>query len=133
MATKMDFTGYRQVCVNGDSFFITKPYFDKIDRTTLQAAPAWYKWYFKEDGKRYLASIQFSQNEPGTSEQPEDDVEIFELFKKYFSNTQLPTALVIEKEGNQFISYLTNGSKKVDVPIVKSEMDILKPGEDAWF
>lgn len=133
MATKMDVTGYRQVCVNADSFFITKPYFDKIDRTILQAAPAWYKWYFKEDGKRYLGLIQFSKNKPGISEQPEDDIEIFELFKSYFSTTTLPTALVIEKVGTNFIAYLTNGTKKVDIPIQNSNYNELKPDEDAWF
>lgn len=133
MATKMDVTGYRQVCVNADSFFITKPYFDQIDRTVLLAAPAWFRWYFREDGKRYDGIVQFSKNDTGTSEQPEDDVEIFEFFKKYFQNSKLPAALVIEKEGDQFVSYLTNGSKKVEVPVVRSQILELKPNDNTWF
>ncbi|TCM60888.1 hypothetical protein EC844_1308 [Acinetobacter calcoaceticus] len=39
VATKMDVHGYRQFCVDGDSFFITKADFKNIDQMALQALP----------------------------------------------------------------------------------------------
>lgn len=82
MATKMDVTGYKQVCVNADSFFITKPYFDQIDRTVLLAAPAWYRWYFREDGKRYDGIVQFSK----MTKEPVSNLKMMLKYLSYLKN-----------------------------------------------
>lgn len=133
IATKMDLYGYRQSCVNGDSFFITKNNFKDIDLKQLQAVPTWYKWFYKENGKRYFASISFSKNIAGRKEDPEGDLHIFETFQKYFSSHQQSTALVIDKIDGQFVAYLTNGTKKVELTLHHLTNRELREEEFIWF
>lgn len=133
VATKMDVYGYRQFCVDGDSFFITKADFKNIDQTTLQAVPTWFKWFYKENGKRYQSTVCFSRNIPGQKEDPEGDVEVFAVFEQYFANNTLATALVIEKVAGNLAAYLTNGSKKLDLKLYHSNTWKLRDGQYPWF
>lgn len=133
VASKMDIYGYRQICVNGDSFFITKNDFKNLDLKQLQAVPAWYKWFYKEDGKRFQATLCFSKNKPGGREDPNGELEIFEMFQKYFSNNKLPTALVIDKVEGEFVAYLTNGTKKVNLNLYYLNNREVGNDEYLWY
>lgn len=98
--------------VNGNSRFYTKEEIQLNGGIPQEYAPAWLRLEYKKLGILYSLSIKFTKQKQGKAEQPDDDLVIYEEFKDFFSSNQLPTALVIEEEGNGILAYLTNGSKK---------------------
>lgn len=131
-ATKMELSGCRIGCVNGEGRFYDKDDLKNIEKGQ-QAVPAWIMFFFKANDKRYVANIRFSKQRMGAGEKPDDDVSVYEEFQKFFTTNTLPTALVVEKEANGFEAYLTNGSKKQSLQIFNQEVWEAKKNQYPWF
>ncbi|CAN6960924.1 MAG: hypothetical protein ACI9JO_001102 [Psychrobacter okhotskensis] len=133
LATTLDLHGYTEFLINGNMSFIAKPELDLSVYTDKQTVPAWYRIYFKREGKRYRGNIIVTQNDPDQREQPEGDVEIFNIFRQYFAEDKRPAALVIDIIDGQIVAYLDNGITKRDLPLYDSDYRVLKDDEYPWF
>ena len=134
LATKLDTYGYTEFLINGEFSFIQKSEVDFSPTSTKKAVPAWYRLYFKHDGQRYKAIIRFSQSNPSAKEQPEGDVETFNIFEKFFAENKEPAALIINIVDGDLVAYLTvDGITKQDVPLHGSYHHKLKDNQYPWF
>lgn len=133
VATTMDLVGFRQFSVNGEMFFTTKSDYEKNEKGVMNPVPTWFKWFYKEHGKKYQATICFSKTSPDAKENPLSNIEVFETFEKFFASSSNQAALVIDKFEGEFLAYLTNGSKKVDLNVYHSMNRELEPNEFGWF
>ena len=134
LATKLDTYGYTEFLINGEFSFVKKSEVDFSPTSTKKAVPAWYRFYFKHDGKRYKAILRFSQSNPSAKEQPEGDVETFEIFEQFFAKNKEPAALIINIVDGELVAFLTvDGITKQDVPLQGSYYHLLKDNEYPWF
>ncbi|AWY21182.1 DUF2931 family protein [Moraxella bovis] len=98
----------------------------------LQPAPAWIELFFRKNNQRHYALVNLSHHQFGKTEQPEDDVAVFEVFKGFFSSNR-PTALVINLTKDMADTvFLTNGHKEqaLDAHIITKT---LADDEYPWF
>lgn len=102
------------------------------DSAIPSPAPAWLSLFFKKQGKRHHAMINLSKHRQGRTEQPDDDVAIFEVFRGFFSSNR-PTALVVNLITDMTDNvFLTNGHKEqiLDAQITTKA---LSDDEYTWF
>lgn len=134
LASDVELFAYQVTYVNGESSW-QRMSTDKQSADTptkLQPVPAWIGLFFKKNNQRHHAVVNLSHHQFGRTEQPDDDVAVFEVFKRFFSSNR-PTALVIhltkDMTGNVF---LTNGHKEqmLDAQITTK---ILADDEYPWF
>ena len=105
----------------------------KIELNELRHVPVVLTLFYKENNKKYQVNIRLTQQKRGGKELPDDDVNIFLDFQKFFSTNPLPTALVVEREANGFEAYLTNGSKKQAIQIFHQEVWEIDNNQYPWF
>lgn len=125
---------YKVAYVNGElSLHLTST--DKQASSTptkLRPAPAWIGLFFKKNNQRYHTRINLSHHQFGRTEQPDDDVAVFETFKSFFSSNR-PTALVINLTKDMADNvFLTNGyqEKALNAQITTKT---LADDEYTWF
>lgn len=120
--------------VNGELFWQLMSENEKSAETPtkLQPAPAWIELFFRKNNQRHYALVNLSHHQFGRTEQPEDDVAVFEVFKGFFSSNR-PTALVINLTKDMADTvFLTNGHKEqaLDAHIITKT---LADDEYPWF
>lgn len=119
-APTIELEGCRIGCVNGNNRFYNKQEIATKEVLNQEYAPAWIKLYYLQAGQRYRTNIRFTEQLLNKSEQPDDDLVVYNEFKDFFSSEQLPTALVLEQVDNGWLAYLTNGSKKQYITITQA-------------
>ena len=102
------------------------------DSSFPSPAPAWLSLFYKQNGIRYEAIIHLSHHKAGTTEQPTDDVDIFEGFVKFFGNAHGVAALVIQLNQTPTHIFLTNGhhNEPIDACI---HIKTLDTDDYPWF
>ena len=134
LSTPLDVYGYTEFLINGNTTFTPQ---SEVDLTTYvgeKAVPAWYRLYFKHEGKRYQAIIRFSQSSPSAKEMPDGDVETFEIFKTFFAENKEPAALMINIIDGELVADLTvDGITMQHLPLHGSFYRLLKDNEYKWF
>lgn len=133
LSTPLDLHGYTEFLISGDMKFTPRSELDLSTSTDKKAAPAWYRLYFKKNGKRYRGNIVVTQNDPDQLEQPEGDVKIFNIFKSYFAEDNRPAALVVDIIDGELVAYLDNGITKQALPSYDSDYRVLEDDEYPWF
>ncbi len=137
LTTNLELAGCRICCVNGNSRFYNKADIEQMGMIQQTHAPAWIGLFYKQDGKRYKADIRFTEQRMGASEQPTDDVAIYQVFKQFFASCVTPcqatTTLAVELDNNEFIAYLTNGTKKQKLAINQIKITPLNDDDFWWF
>lgn len=133
LSSQLHIYGYTEFLINGDKKFFRKSEVDFSPTFTKKAVPAWYRLYFKHEGKRYKAIIRFSQSNPDAKELPDGDVEIFNIFEKYFAENKGPVALTIDLVDEILVAYLTNGSERRKLPFHGTSYSLLEDRQYRWF
>lgn len=134
LSTPLDVYGYTEFLINGEDSFVKRSEVDLTTYKSEKAVPAWYRLYFKHEGKRYQAIIRLSQSSPSGREMPDGDIEQFEIFKTFFAENKKPAALMVNIVDGELVAYLTiDGIKKQNIPLHGSFYRLLKDNEYQWF
>lgn len=134
LSTPLDVYGYTEFLINGNTTFTPQSEVDLTTYKSKKAVPAWYRLYFKHEGKRYQAAIVFSKSDPDALEMPDGDVEQFEIFKTFFAENKEPAALMINIIDGELVADLTvDGITMQHLPLHGSFYRLLKDNEYKWF
>ena len=121
-ASNIELEGCRIALINGDDRFFNKSELKEIQTNSLRAAPSNLVLYYKKDGQKWQVNLRLTKQKRGGSELPDDDLDVFNTFFKFYTTQVLPTAFAIEFIDGKFIAFLTNGSKKQIITIHQSEI-----------
>lgn len=130
IASDVSLDAYRIGYVNGE--MVSRKYAQPSDQSPSVPAPAWLLLFFKRNNLRHQAMIALSEHQWGKTEQPDDDVLVFEHFVRFFADSQRPAAVVIHLSEAEPKVFLTNGQRSQTLN-AKIELKALQSHEHPWF
>lgn len=124
--------GCRIGCVNGDSEFFSLEALRAREGIAQRFVPAWLKIYHKENGRRLETFIRFTNQKQGIGEEPTDDVEVFQFFKKHV-HPQRPSTLILTKQQSDYQAILKDGANTIVLPIQQVASSYVDNNDLLWF
>lgn len=130
VASDVTLVAYQIGFVNGEITTTHQPTHPTSSQTPTPV-PAWLSLFFKQQGRRQQALVYLSKHTHGKTEQPEDDLAVFEAFVKFFGSSHQIAALVVNLQKDNEV-FLTNGYHTQPL-MARTQIRTLETNEHPWF